>query len=171
MKRALAAGLLSFSLVGGARAEGPPPAPAPAAAAAPTPVPVDQATCVFKTVHALPGGDGSMDPAINMLREDLRRPPFTAWKTFHVLGREERQLARGASATFSTPDGKTAELRYDGHVDRGTRHAIKAVLSMQGAKSAARTSLTLDEGGHFVVAGHKYQGGILIYAVTCRSHP
>ena len=136
----------------------------------PAPAKPGKALCVFKTVQALPDGDGTMDPAINMLREDLKRPPFTAWKTFKMLGRQEQELAEGATANYSTPDGRTASLTYSGHSVREGKHAIRVVFDIHGAgKSNAHTTLTLDEGGHFVVAGHKHQGGILIYAVSCKT--
>jgi hypothetical protein len=167
MKRATAA-LFALTLWSPAALADAPPAPvgtAPAALPA-----AETATCVFKVVHASQGPSPSMDPAINMLREDLKRPPFTAWNTFKVMARNQADLAKGATATFRTPDGHTAVLTYAGHLPRKDRHAIKAVLDLRGSTSAARTTLTLDEGGHFVVAGHKYQGGILIYAITCKTH-
>lgn len=133
------------------------------------PRPPDQATCRFKTVHALAGGDGSMDPRITMLREDLQKPPFTAWKTFRVLGDVEKRLSAGESASIDTPDGRTATLTYLGHDERGGKHAVRGQLGFRGEKSDTRTAFTLDEGGHLVVAGHKHQGGILIYAITCKT--
>ena len=168
MKRATAALFALVLLPTTALADAPPAHAAPAIAA--PAVAADKATCVFKIIHASQGPTASMDPAINMLREDLKRPPFTAWNTFKVLARTPADLAEGATASFTTPDGHTALLTYSGHVLQKDRHAIKAILDLRGGTSAARTTFTLDEGGHFVVAGHKHQGGILIYAITCKTH-
>jgi hypothetical protein len=142
------------------------------ALAEPTGTPAESAHCVFRTVHALPGGAGSsasMDPQITALREDLARPPFTAWKTFKLLDSQEANLAEGASTNFSTADGRTAVVTYTGHGHRHGQHFIKGALEFLGGKSTVKTAFTLDEGGHFVVAGHKYQGGILIHSLSCQT--
>ena len=37
------------------------------------------------------------------------------------------------------------------------------------AKSTSKVTFALDEGGFFTVAGEGYSGGILIYALSCKT--
>jgi hypothetical protein len=132
--------------------------------------PGGRAACAVDIIHARADGDGSIDPQLAGLAEDLKKPPFTSWKTFKRIDRKDAQLAEGASASFGTPGGGSGSLTYAGHLQRGGgRHAIKVVLDVPGGASNTRSHFTIDEGGHMMVAGLKYQGGILIYAVSCRT--
>ena len=149
----MAAGLLAAALSEGAVAAEETAAPA---------------KCRLQVVHALPT-DGGVDEKIKPLEERLRRPPFREWKTFRLLTEEERELRPTSSTEYQLPEGRKAELLF---AERATvptgKPQIRGSLKIEGPRSAARTMFSLDEGGVLLVAGHRHQGGILIYSLSCR---
>ena len=128
-----------------------------------------KADCSVDVIHARTDGDGKIDGQLAGLAEDLKKAPFTNWKTFKLLDKSTASLAEGGSAPFNTPTGGRGSLTYTGHAHRGGKHAIKLTIEVPGEKSNTRSNVTLDEGGHILVAGIKHQGGILIYAVSCKT--
>lgn len=128
-----------------------------------------KASCNVDIIHARTDGDGTMDGQLAGLAEDLKKPPFTSWKTFKLLDKSTASLAEGGSAPFNTPTGGRGTLTYTAHGSRDGKHVIKLALEVPGNKSSTRSNVTLDEGGHVLVAGIKHQGGILIYAVSCKT--
>src|SRR5262245_59362723 len=79
------------------------------------------AACTIDSRHARPDGPGTIAPQLASLAEDLKKPPFTASKTFKALDRKDARLTEGASASFSSPDGQPGSLSYAGHVNKGNR--------------------------------------------------
>lgn len=126
-----------------------------------------KAACTIDVIHARTDGDGSVDAQLAGLAEDLKKPPFTSWKTFKLLDKSSASLAEGASAPFNTPIGKAGSLTYAGR----EQAKLKLTIEVPGEKSNTRSNVRLDDGGHLLLAGIKHQGGILIYAVSCKSSP
>jgi hypothetical protein len=131
--------------------------------------PAPPARCMLRVVHALPS-DGGFDPRLDPLRRRLSRPPFSFWRTFHLLSAQEQEIQPTASVDFPLPDGRTARLTYAEHAEglRG-KHVVRGSLELDGARSRSRTMFALDEGGLFLVAGARHAGGILIYALSCQT--
>ena len=127
------------------------------------------AKCMFKAIHALPG-NGGIDPRITRLRDYLLQPPFSSWHTFKLLSEKEAEIKEGASATYPLPHGKSASVVYKSHDQAGNaKHRVRGELTIEGPKATHTTGFALDEGGFFVVAGEKYEGGILIYSLSCQT--
>jgi hypothetical protein len=125
------------------------------------------ARCTLRVIHALPE-EGGVDPQLAPLRARLLRPPFLFWKSFRLLSAQEKLLKPASTVEYQLPDGRKATLLYAEHAlgPRG-RHVVRGSFHLEGARSTARTMFALDEGGSFLVAGAKHQGGIIIYAVSC----
>jgi hypothetical protein len=153
MRVGIAVAISLSALAGAARAEDAPQAPA---------------RCTLRVVHALEQA-GGVDGKLALLKEKLSRPPFAAWKTFHLLSEEEQELKPGGEAQYALPDGRKATLTYAEHAHGEKHHQVRGSLKLEGGKSASRTMFSLDEGGLFLVAGAKHAGGILIYAVSCKT--
>lgn len=129
--------------------------------------PAPPARCALKSVQALPS-PGGIEPTLARLRPYLERPPFTAWHTFKLLGEKEATLTPGATASYPTPTGRSAQVTYTSHATSSDgRHLVRGVLRVAGSRSTSKTSFSLDEGGFFLVAGERYGGGILIYSLSC----
>jgi hypothetical protein len=126
----------------------------------------ESARCRFRVVHALPQ-EGAVDGKLSELRERLGRAPFREWKTFKLLSEEERDLKPTEAADFALPGGRRAQILFAEHATEGGKHVVRGTLTLTGKKKETRTMFALDEGGPLLVAGHKHQGGILIYALSC----
>lgn len=146
-------GLLLGSDLGGARADEAP------------------ARCKLQVVHAT-AGEGPFDERLRPLEARLRRAPFREWKTFKLLQEDEREIKPTSSVEFTLPEARKAELLFaERAVGADGKKLIRGSLKLDGPKSAARTMFSLDEGGVLLLAGHKHDGGILIYALSCRVTP
>jgi hypothetical protein len=113
-----------------------------------------------------------MDPNIKRLRPYLERAPFTAWKSFRLLGEKDLPIAEHASASFELPNGKQASLTYVGHfVAADGDHRMRLQLGItDGAKKMLHTTFVLDEGGVVMQAGQRLGNGLLILGVSCQTH-
>jgi hypothetical protein len=127
------------------------------------------ARCMLKVVHALPG-EGGIDPGITRLRPYLQQPPYTHWHSFKLLSQQEDEILPGATASYRLPDNRSAKVTYTEHgMSPGGKHLVRGVFHVEGPRASARTTFSLDEGGLFMVAGEKYNGGILIYSLSCKT--
>ncbi len=136
----------------------------------------DTATCDVPIVHALHNGDDGrapeIDPQINMLRPYLQKAPFTAWREFKLLDRKELSIPEGGSQTFVLPNGRDATLTFVSHSAGPGDHRMRLKLAIDDKvkKKMLDTTFVLDEGGVVLHVGQKHQGGILVLAVSCKTH-
>ena len=157
MRALLAAVTLVGGVVGGA-----------VTAAADEPPP--PATCELRVIHALKEG-GGIDPRITRLRPYLERAPFTAWHEFKLLSSTEVELAPKGSSSFDLPNGRKGTLTYVEHLlaSDGDHRMRLQLLIENGPKRVLNTTFVLDEGGVVLQAGQKYQGGLLVLGVSCKT--
>ena len=140
-----------------------------AAAARADEPPAPPARCTLRVIHALPQ-PGGIDPRLPHLRWRLSRPPFSDWHTFKLMSEEQKEIAPTGKVDYPLPDGRHAELVYAEHaLGPNGRHIVRGSLTIAGPKSHARTMFALDEGGVLLVADARHQGGILIYALSCKT--
>ncbi|MSP62968.1 MAG: hypothetical protein EXR72_22060 [Myxococcales bacterium] len=127
------------------------------------------ARCLLRVVHALPQ-EGGVDEKLAPLKDRLTRAPFREWKTFKLLSTEERDLQPSAAAEYPLPGGQKASLLFAEHATSPEgKHLVRGSFKLEGGKSTSRTMFSLDEGGVLLVAGQKHAGGILIYALSCKT--
>jgi hypothetical protein len=134
----------------------------------------EHATCDVPIIQALHNGDDgqspTIDPAIRRLKPYLQRAPFTAWREFKLVDRKELRLPLHGSARFALPNGRTAQLTFAAHTTGPGDHRLRLHLAIEdGAKKMLDTTFVLDEGGVVLHAGQRYQDGILVLGVSCRS--
>lgn len=137
----------------------------------------DSAVCDVPVIHALHNGDDgkapTIDPQINRLKPYLERAPFTAWRDFKLLDRKDLTIAEHSSASFMLPNGREATLTFVQHVAGPGDHRmrLKLVLDDKNKKSKMLdTTFVLDEGGVAMQVGQKYEGGLLILGISCKTH-
>jgi hypothetical protein len=128
------------------------------------------ARCDLRVIHALKEGSG-IDPRITRLRPYLERAPFTAWHQFKLLDDKQLDLQPNGSADFDLPNGRKGTLTYLGHSlapDGDHRLRLNLVLD-KGGTHGINTIFKLDEGGVVMQAGQKYQSGLLIIGLSCKT--
>ncbi|HEY2747078.1 MAG TPA: hypothetical protein VGL86_20790 [Polyangia bacterium] len=137
----------------------------------------ESATCDVPVIHALNNGDDGkapeIDGRINRLRPYLERAPFTAWREFRLLDRKELTIGLKESSSFMLPNGREATLSFVEHTAGPGDHRLRLRLMLddRGKKNKMLdTTFVLDEGGVVLQVGQRYQGGILVLAVSCKTH-
>src|ERR1700729_1084400 len=121
---ALAAGSLVLTFpVDVAQAQGPHPGP-PAGAAL-----VVNAEVMVLLATQLPGS-GSIDPAIGNLPQ-LRKPPLSAYNTYHLLDKRSVAVPLGRSGTYTLANGRVLQVTFvEPTADHGFH--VKAAINNPG---------------------------------------
>jgi len=129
-------------------------------------VPVIQAT------HGHEQGDPTIDAQINRLKPYLQKAPFTAWHQFKLLDRRELTLQEKGASSFTMPGGREATLTFVDHTSGPGDHRMRLKLVVEDRGKHEKmldTTFVVDEGGVVLFAGQKYQGGVLILGVSCKT--
>ena len=137
----------------------------------------ESASCEIPIVHALHNGDDGKEPEIdaqiNRLRPYLLKAPFTAWREFKLLERRELEVPEHGTQSFALPNGRQESLTFIGHTAGPGDHRLRLKLMIEDNSKKSKmvdTTFVLDEGGFVLQVGQRYEGGILILAVSCKTH-
>ena len=108
--------------------------------------------------------DKVFDPALRPLKEPFRALfPFSSYRLVQgerrlaVWRREEQFMLPGQRYLVIIPRGV-----------QGDRVSLSVML-MQGSRPLVNTMLSLKNNGTFLVAGPRYDGGVLIFAIGART--
>jgi hypothetical protein len=139
----------------------------------------ETAVCEVPIIHALRNGDDgrapTIDPRIERLKPYLLKAPFTAWGEFKLLDRKELPMALHESAQFQLPNGREATLTFLAHSSGpgDDHHRMRLRLAIDDKAKGHKlldTTFVLDEGGVVLQVGQHYQSGVLVLAVSCKTH-
>jgi hypothetical protein len=137
----------------------------------------EQATCDVPVIHALNNGDDGkapeIDPRIIRLKPYLENAPFTAWREFKLLDRKELIIPVSGTSSFTLPNGREALLSFVEHSAGPGDHRMRLRLVLDDRTRKSKmldTTFVLDEGGVVLQVGQRYQGGILVIGVSCKTH-
>jgi hypothetical protein len=154
---ALAAGSLVLALpLRDAQAQ-PPPGPPPALA-----VNADVKVLLAGQVE----GRGSIDPAIGNLPQ-LRKPPLSAFNSFHLLDKRILSLPMGRTGAYTLPNGRVLQLTFVEPAPDGFR-VLAAITRPGGNAYLKQLNLTARPNETVFVAGQSFRGGTLVLAITLR---
>ncbi len=137
----------------------------------------ETATCDVPVIHALHNGDDGkapeIDPRIIRLKPYLERAPFTAWREFKLLDRKELSIPEKGSSSFTLPNGREATLSLVEHSAGPGDHRLRLKLVIDDKSKKSKmldTTFVIDEGGEVLQVGQRYEGGILVLGVSCKTH-
>lgn len=135
------------------------------------------AACDLPIIHALHNGDDgrapTVDERIQRLKPYLQRAPFTAWRDFRLLDRKELRVAEKGSSSFTLPNGREATLTFLDHTDGPGDHRLRLQMKIEDRSRGTKmldTTFVLDEGGVVLLVGQKFESGILVLGVSCKTH-
>jgi hypothetical protein len=135
------------------------------------------AVCDVPIIHAQHNGDDgrapTIDERIQRLKPYLQKAPFTAWRDFKLLDRKELRVVEQSSSSFTLPNGREATLTFLDHTEGPGDHRLRLQIKFEDKAKATKmldTTFVLDEGGWTILAGQKFEGGILVLGVSCRTH-
>jgi hypothetical protein len=159
----LASLLVGFVLESGsAFAQGRPPAPAPAAPAAPAPASKPAATGKVEVqiyvVHATDSESG-IDPRLSALAASFH---YFKYKGYRLLSTQEADVSVGEDHSFPIEGGRRLKVTLMSRDDARAR--VRVEMTSSDGK-LLDTTVSINRGGTFIVAGPHYEDGILMLPV------
>ena len=108
--------------------------------------------------------DKAFDPALRPLKQPFRGLfPFSSYR---LVQAERRKAAWRREEQFMLPDQRYLVIIPRGV--QGDRISLSLML-IQGSRPLLNTMVSLKNNGTFLVAGPRYQGGVLIFAINART--
>lgn len=101
-----------------------------------------------------------VDPRLQGLQSKMARMGYTG---FEVLDAHTDTISPGQTATVSVVGGRRLRV---GFIERDARNAKVRIQLFHGSDKKLDTTVTMPRDRAFVVAGPKYQGGILLFPIT-----
>ena len=150
-------------------------APIPSIALAEQPTPKAAATVEasvgtdFIVLHGMNDGTG-IDAKIGKMPE-LSKPPFSAYNSYKLIGRETQASTKSTPSTLKLPNGGVLKVTLKDVLEPKKKgESKKYVMSASIQKPGGNTFLPMLEvnakaGETFFVAGQTYKGGILVIAI------
>lgn len=132
----------------------------------------DAVICDVRAIHGS-GNAGAVDTGLALLRRQLSKPPFSAYKSFKLLGLSKLDLAQGKRKQLLLPTKKVLRLTFKERI-LGPKQEVRLRLHLSITPPRALgflpgTLFTIADRGTLLVAGDRYDGGTLIVGITCRS--
>lgn len=97
---------------------------------------------------------------------ELTRPPFTSYDSYGVLERVRLPLEPRKSVTHRLPNGRVLEAELLAVEGKETVHLAASISEPGGRAFLPLLEVRAERGQHFIVAGQKYQSGILVLVLT-----
>ena len=113
-------------------------------------------------LHASNTG-GGIDPRVEKLREQLRKPPFSSYDTYKLLSQTRSPLVEGKPSEMVLPNGRTLRVTLKG-VPEANRYKVATVITKaNGQEQALEVTAPLEE--TFFMAGQPHEKGVLVVGI------
>jgi hypothetical protein len=124
-------------------------------------------TAEVMVLHATNEGKG-IDPGIGDLPE-LKKPPFSSYDTYKLLGKTNHKLAKGKEQDKKLPNDSKLLLTYKDLVPAKKNEPEKFAVGMKIKKpddtEFVSSTFHSPKGQYFFVAGPKYKNGVLVIGI------
>jgi hypothetical protein len=140
------------------------PAPSRATKLADSPPPSAELAVELLVLHATHGKKG-IDPRLRDLPE-LTKPPFSSYDTYGVLERVRLPLETKHAATRRLPNGRVLGTELLAVEGKDIVHLAASISEPGGGAFLPLLEVCAHRGQHFIVAGQKYESGILVLVLT-----
>lgn len=110
-------------------------------------------------VHAQEG-ETFVDPKLTMIEKHLS---FLNYDSYRVKGTNRSNLSKGESARFDVEGGRQVEITL---VECNPDKVKLKIEMFKADKKLVDTTVSVNRGSTFIVAGPKYQDGILLLPIT-----
>jgi hypothetical protein len=140
-------------------------------AVAARPARADEAVaCTILEITASTTKGGSVDAELQPLEKKLKKPPFSSYNTFKLLGRQERPLTAMKSESLKLQRGSAQLILRD--VDRKEGKKARVGLGVQvdddQGKRVMDTKVSVDSGDYLVLGRSLANGDGHLLAMTCK---
>jgi hypothetical protein len=130
------------------------------------------ARCTFFEIEASNEGEPTIDPQLQPLKKKLEKPPFSSWKTFKVLGKHDKGIARMKPEQIQLAiGGKLTALYRDLISAKGKKDRLRMTVTMDDKKGKRTldTTFTVDSGDYILIGGQSLaSGATYILAISCK---
>lgn len=118
-------------------------------------------------LHATNDGKG-IDPGIGDLPE-LKKPPFSSYDTYKLLGKSKHKLPKGKEQDKKLPNDSKLLLTYKDLIQAKKNEPEKFAVGMKIKKpddtEFISSTFHSPKGQYFFVAGPKYKNGVLVIGI------
>jgi hypothetical protein len=130
----------------------------------------DEASCDAFEIKASNAGN-SIDAELKPLEKKLKKPPFSAWKSFKLVKKHSVKAALMKSVTLKLSTGGTLGLLYKERSDaKGRKPRLRVVMTLDDAKGKRKADITLKfDSGDFSLVGQDAgkDGSSRVLAIRC----
>lgn len=136
--------------------------------------PADTATCGVFEIEAKNDKPG-IDKQLKPLEKKLKKPPFSSWKTFRLLKKHNKKLAKMKAQSIDLHTGGKMSLLYrdkTGGQEKKVRLRLTVQMDDSDGKRKLNSTLKIDSGDYSLIGGEELDsGGTYIVAITCSAKP
>jgi hypothetical protein len=128
------------------------------------------ANCSFLEISATNADPPSVDPALKAVQKKLKRPPFTSWNTFKLLGKASKQLALLKSEIVAMTQGQASVLFRQSSKPAGKKERFELEITVddQNGKRVLDTKISFDDGDYIVIGRSLPNNDGHLLALTCK---
>lgn len=119
----------------------------------------DRVSVDVMVVHAT-NAHSKVDPRVATLRRQLSHLAYTGYS---VLETRTESLAPGAETTLTIAGGRRLKIKMIEHDERAARMRVRM---FRDSDLTLDTTVTVSRNRSFIVAGPKYEGGVLLIPLT-----
>ncbi|MBM4363809.1 MAG: hypothetical protein FJ104_14100, partial [Deltaproteobacteria bacterium] len=110
------------------------------------------------------GSDRGIDPRIGEMPE-LKRPPFSAYRSYELLQKVRVPLQKDAPRTIDLPNGRALQTRLLETLPADTVRLSASINQAGGKEFLPLLEVKARLGQNFIVAGQSYKDGILVLVI------
>lgn len=133
------------------------------------PVPAERAPAAsafhaeVSVLHATNSKKG-IDQRIGDMPE-LRKPPFSAYDSYELLGKTQLPLERDTAKTMQLPNGRVLKAALVEQLPHDFLRIKASINQPNGKDFLPLLEVKAKVGQHFIVAGQNYKSGILVLVI------
>lgn len=130
----------------------------------------DTAACSFLEISASTTKDGGVDGELQPLQKKLKKPPFSAYNTFRLLGRQERELTAMKQENLKLKQGSAQVILRDVDRREGKKARVGVGVTMDDdqGKRVLDTKVSVDAGDFLVLGRSLANGDGHLLAMSCK---
>jgi hypothetical protein len=94
--------------------------------------------------------------------DELKKPPFSSYERYRLIDRAKLPLVKGAPKTRRLPNGRVLRTELAGLLDGDVVRLVASINQPGAADFLPLLEVKAKVGQRFIVAGQRYQRGILV---------
>jgi hypothetical protein len=130
----------------------------------------DDASCDVFEIKAT-NDEGGIAPELKPLQKKLKKPPFSAWKSFKLVKKHTAKATLMKSVSIKLSGGGKLGLLYKERSDaKGRKPRLRVVMTLDDAKGKRKADITLKfDSGDFSLVGQDAgkDGSSSVLAIRC----